>query len=68
MQKMRLKGCPKCQGDVFIGYDLMEGWTEKCIQCGFRRYLQNLAGVQRETGKPEAETNGQELCSSSNSN
>ncbi|MFH0941687.1 MAG: hypothetical protein V1823_01505 [Chloroflexota bacterium] len=30
---IRLKGCPKCRGDVRIDRDEY-GWFEQCIQCG----------------------------------
>lgn len=35
---MKLKGCPRCRGDVYIDSDF-DGWFEKCIQCGYRRDL-----------------------------
>lgn len=37
----RLKGCPKCGGDVFIDHD-MNGWYEQCLQCG---YLHDLGAM-----------------------
>ena len=30
---IRLKGCPKCKGDVVIDNDHY-GWYEQCLQCG----------------------------------
>ena len=30
---LKLKGCPKCQGDVRIDRD-QYGWYEQCMQCG----------------------------------
>ncbi len=32
----RLKNCPRCGGDTFIDCDV-DGWCEKCLQCGNRR-------------------------------
>jgi len=37
----RLKGCPKCRGDLYVERDL-SGWYEECLQCG---YFRELAGV-----------------------
>lgn len=33
---LRLKGCPKCGGDILIDKVLEDG--EVCIQCGFRNF------------------------------
>lgn len=33
---LRLKGCPKCGGDILIDTLLEDG--EVCIQCGFRNF------------------------------
>ncbi len=30
---MRLKGCPRCQGDVLYGQDIY-GRFRQCLQCG----------------------------------
>ncbi len=30
---MRLKGCPRCQGDVLYGQDVY-GRFRQCLQCG----------------------------------
>lgn len=30
----RLKGCPKCRGDLCVHRDL-DGWCEECLQCGY---------------------------------
>ena len=37
----RLKGCPRCGGDVHIDLGL-DGWCEQCLQCGFQRELKNI--------------------------
>lgn len=31
---LKLKGCPKCKGDVVLDRDI-HGWFEQCIQCGY---------------------------------
>ena len=38
---LRLKGCPKCHGDVRFDRD-QYGWYEQCIQCGFVRDLESM--------------------------
>ena len=32
------KGCPKCQGDIFVDEDIDRSY-EKCLQCGYEREL-----------------------------
>ena len=32
----KLRGCPKCGGDVFLEKDT-SGWYERCLQCGYNR-------------------------------
>jgi hypothetical protein len=39
----KYKGCPRCQGDIFIDEDIDECY-EKCLQCGYER---ELAGTRR---------------------
>ncbi len=39
----KLKGCPRCGGDLLIEKDLSYGWHEECIQCSFSRDLPKLA-------------------------
>jgi len=34
MVSCKLKGCPRCGGDIFIDRD-QYGWYEYCIQCGY---------------------------------
>ncbi len=48
MVNWKLKGCPRCAGDLFISQD-MDGWYEQCLQCSFRRELKELADFK---GKP----------------
>ena len=33
---LRLKGCPKCGGDILVDRALED--SDVCIQCGFRNY------------------------------
>jgi hypothetical protein len=39
--KWRLRSCPRCGGDMFVGKDLY-GWYESCLQCGYYGELKNL--------------------------
>ena len=43
----KIKGCPKCHGDVFIDKD-MDGWFEKCLQCGYTHYMSKVVEVSEE--------------------
>jgi len=38
MTLWRLKGCPRCAGDVFVTED-SEGGYEQCLQCAWQRPL-----------------------------
>ena len=42
----KLKGCPRCGGDVFIDRDLQD-WYEQCLQCGYRSELESIVEVQQ---------------------
>jgi predicted nucleic-acid-binding Zn-ribbon protein len=47
----KLKGCPKCQGDVFLEKDA-SGWYERCLQCGYNRDMAVVVEVkQQPSGK-----------------
>ena len=35
----KFKSCPKCKGDLYAEED-MNGWDEKCLQCGYTRSYQ----------------------------
>ena len=37
----KLKGCPRCGGDVFLDRDL-SNWSEQCIQCGYMHELKSI--------------------------
>lgn len=43
MQMWKLKGCPRCGGDVFTSFDNSCGY-EQCLQCAWEREL-TLTGV-----------------------
>ena len=49
----KLKACPRCGGDVFIGSGL-DTWYEQCLQCGYQRELSDIrqfeAHLKREKG------------------
>lgn len=40
----RSKSCPKCDGDIFVEMDCVDGeWYEYCLQCSYRHYLPAVA-------------------------
>ena len=41
MAKWKVKGCPRCSGDMFIDKDL-DSLYEQCLQCSYRVELQPL--------------------------
>lgn len=43
----KLKSCPRCLGDLFIAND-MDGWFEQCLQCSYRRELQDINEFDRK--------------------
>jgi hypothetical protein len=43
----RLKGCPRCSGDLFLDKDI-HNWYEICLQCGYSKDLQILAEAKRK--------------------
>ncbi len=49
MAMWKLKGCPRCGGDLLIEKDLFYGWYEKCIQCSFNRDLPELAQFEEQS-------------------
>ncbi len=60
MTMWKLKACPRCQGDLFVGKDPVDGWFEQCLQCGYRRDMRPVAEVKnpeikRPQSAPEAE-------------
>jgi ssDNA-binding Zn-finger/Zn-ribbon topoisomerase 1 len=49
---LRLKACPRCNGDVVFERDNW-GWYEQCIQCGYLRDLQNELEVKQQQPQDE---------------
>jgi len=45
---LRLKGCPRCSGDVYFDWDFY-GWFEQCLQCSYTHYLHNAVKAEKET-------------------
>ncbi len=41
----RLKGCPKCKGDIFVDRDI-DGWYERCLQCGYNQDVETIVEVK----------------------
>jgi len=41
MLHWKLKGCPRCAGDLFIIREA-DGWYEECLACGYRKDISNL--------------------------
>ena len=40
---LRLKGCPRCGGDIYIDRALED--SDVCIQCGFRNYTKKAPPI-----------------------
>ncbi|HEY94931.1 MAG TPA: hypothetical protein G4O15_08350 [Dehalococcoidia bacterium] len=51
MTRWKLKGCPRCSGDLNIILDNL-GYYEDCLQCGYHRYYnhENSGITQHESG------------------
>jgi len=43
---LRLKGCPRCKGDILIDRDHLS-WYEQCIQCGYQHDIKSLDKARR---------------------
>jgi len=37
----RLKGCPRCSGDLYINEET-DGWYERCLLCGYVRDITHI--------------------------
>ena len=53
----KLKGCPRCGGDVFVDCDPY-GRCEHCLQCGYHSDLQSIVEVRERVGKGNLELAG----------
>ena len=51
---LRLKGCPRCNGDIFIDRD-MYGWYEQCLQCGYMGDLKSLVDMKEQSTEVDNE-------------
>ncbi len=51
---MRLKGCPKCKGDMALERDVF-GWYEQCLQCGYIREIAEIDKAATRTKEREKE-------------
>jgi hypothetical protein len=45
MAKWKLKGCPRCKGDLLVER-AGDKWDEYCLQCGYRRDLKAISPKQ----------------------
>ena len=43
----RLKGCPKCGGDVYVDRD-HDGWHEECLQCGHCASMRTMVQAAKQ--------------------
>ncbi|TET12977.1 MAG: hypothetical protein E3J81_09760 [Dehalococcoidia bacterium] len=50
----RLKGCPKCNGDIFLEKDI-DGWYERCLQCGYNQDLETIVEVKEQPSREKRE-------------
>lgn len=48
--RLKLKGCPRCKGDVVVELDQW-GWYEECIQCGYLHDLPNVVKVKQQAAQ-----------------
>jgi len=48
--RLKLKGCPRCKGDVVVELDQF-GWYEECIQCGYLHDMQNVVEVKQQVAQ-----------------
>ena len=55
MSRWRLKGCPRCGGDVYIDKDL-DNWYEQCLQCSYRVELRRVNAFKEPVSSGEMRT------------
>ncbi len=51
MVMWKVRGCPRCGGDIFVDRDL-NGWYEQCLQCSYQHELKHLAEFKEPTAVP----------------
>ncbi|MBN1643449.1 MAG: hypothetical protein JW856_01315 [Dehalococcoidales bacterium] len=44
MAVWKLKGCPRCNGDLFIQREA-DGWYEECLLCGYQKDVSRFITV-----------------------
>lgn len=53
MARWKLKGCPRCKGDLLVEKNDNK-WEEYCLQCGYRRGLKTvIAEPSKDTEESE---------------
>ncbi|MFC1944364.1 hypothetical protein ACFLX5_02565 [Chloroflexota bacterium] len=58
---LKLKGCPRCEGDLFLEEDF-DGWYEECLQCGYLHDLEDMEEFLERLTLGGDEQSG-EICS-----
>ena len=51
----KVKGCPRCGGDLFIDRDL-DSWYEQCLQCAYQHELRNIVEFKEQPAQKEGES------------
>jgi DNA-directed RNA polymerase subunit M/transcription elongation factor TFIIS len=54
MSIWKIKGCPRCSGDLFLQSE-WGIWTEHCLQCGYEKELSLSARELERARNREAE-------------
>ena len=57
MGMWKIKGCPRCGGDLFIEKDL-NGWHEQCLQCSYNHELRDLPKLGKHASSKGKEPTG----------
>ncbi|MFC1932505.1 hypothetical protein ACFLXU_02595 [Chloroflexota bacterium] len=52
MLTWKLKGCPRCRGDIYIDREA-NSWREQCLQCGYLRDLPGKVKAYQHSGDEE---------------
>ena len=55
MVMWKLKSCPRCGGDMFIGRD--DNWFQQCLQCSYRCELRRIDTVKEPAAAGVTEEN-----------
>ena len=51
----KLKGCPRCGGDIFLERD-EDRWYEQCLQCSYVHELKDIAEFYEQSGERAKES------------